>query len=171
MNLDRLVAVTASGLLLAGLYACGSRDAKSDADTAAAASTDSAPAQDVSTDAPQSSVAADPGQKPLTVADIDRWEKGMAAELEAVNAAGAKRKAAKTGDDTLSAMMAVQDQATMEIGAKAADVEGERYNLIRSTFSTAASYWRRPSAGSTPRGSRLTSAPSSGPGTRPSSSR
>ena len=140
MNLDRLVAVVASGLLLAGLYACGTRDAKSDADTTAAASEAAAPAQDVSADASQPSAAADPGQKPLTVADIDRWEKGMAAEREAVNAAGAKRKAAKTADDTMSAMMAVQDQATMETGAKAAGVDGERYNLIRSTFSTAASY-------------------------------
>jgi hypothetical protein len=64
----------------------------------------------------------------------------MAAELEAVRAGAAKRKAAKTADDTVSAMMAIQDQATLETGAKAAGVDGERYNLIRSTFSAAASY-------------------------------
>jgi hypothetical protein len=139
MNLERLVPTIATGLLLAGLYACGGRDAKSDGDPDPAASEDATPAQGASADAAPAPPA-DPGQSPLTVADIDRWAKGIAAELEAVRVAGAKRKAAKTGDDTVSAMMAVQDQATLETGATAAGVDGERYNLIRSTFSTAASY-------------------------------
>ena len=64
----------------------------------------------------------------------------MAGELEAVHAAAAKLKDAKTGDDTLTAMMGVQDMATSEAGAKAAGVDEERYKLIRSNLSAAASY-------------------------------
>ena len=64
----------------------------------------------------------------------------MAAELEAVHAAAARLKEAKTGDDTLTAMTGTQDMATLEAGAQAAGVDRERYNLIRSTFSSAASY-------------------------------
>jgi len=64
----------------------------------------------------------------------------MAAELEAVHDAAEKRKTAKTADDTVAAMMALQDMATLEAGAKAAGVNGDRYNLIRSSFSAAASY-------------------------------
>jgi hypothetical protein len=76
----------------------------------------------------------------LTVADIDRWEKGMAAELAAVRNASAKIKEAKTGEDSLSAMMGVQETATAEAGAKAAGVDVERYKVIQSTLSSAASY-------------------------------
>ena len=133
MTLHRYRSSVAACLLGAVLCGCGSPDAKANSaeDTAPAG----APANATPAAAP-----ADPAQQPLTVADIDRWATGMAAELEAVRAAAAKRQAAKTADDTVSAMMALQDQATLEAGAKAARVDGERYNLIRSTFSEAASY-------------------------------
>jgi hypothetical protein len=64
----------------------------------------------------------------------------MAAELEAVHAAAARLKQAKTADDTMTAMMGTQDMSTLEAGAQAAGVDRERYNLIRGTFSEAASY-------------------------------
>ncbi|HEX6862822.1 MAG TPA: hypothetical protein VF414_08405 [Thermoanaerobaculia bacterium] len=64
----------------------------------------------------------------------------MAAELEAVHAAATKLKEAKTADDTLTAMTTTQDMSTLEAGAQAAGVDRERYNLIRSTFSSAAGY-------------------------------
>ena len=76
----------------------------------------------------------------MSVADIDSWQKGMTAELQAVRAAGAKMKEATTSDDTLSAMMAVQEQATQEAGAKAAGIDLERYKFIRSELSAATSY-------------------------------
>lgn len=138
MTLHRLLSTVATGLLVAALYGCGAPDAKRDADQAAGAG--DAAAEAAPADAAPAAAPAEPGQKPLTVADIDRWDKGMAAELEAVQAAAAKRKAAKTADDTVAAMMAVQDMSTLETGAKAAGVDGERYNLIRSTFSAATSY-------------------------------
>jgi hypothetical protein len=140
MRLDRPFSTVGAVLLMAAFSGCGAPDAKPAAGTDAAPSEDAAPPQDASTDVAPAAAPADPRQQPMTVADIDRWERGMAAELKAVQAAGEKRKSAKTGDDTVSAMMAVQDQATLETGAKAAGVDGERYNLIRSTFSAAASY-------------------------------
>jgi hypothetical protein len=77
---------------------------------------------------------------PLTVEDIARWEKGMAAELAAVQEAGAKLMTAKTGDDTLSAMMGVQEMSTRAAGARAAGLSEERYGVVRSDLSAAASY-------------------------------
>ena len=52
------------------------------------------------------------GSAPVTVEDIERWEKGMAAELAAVQEAGAKLGSAKTGEDTLAALMGVQEMTT-----------------------------------------------------------
>jgi hypothetical protein len=76
----------------------------------------------------------------VTVPDIDSWQKGMAAELEVVRAAGTKLKEAKTADDTLSAMMGMQEMATQEAGAKAAGLELERYKFVNSELSAAVSY-------------------------------
>jgi hypothetical protein len=140
MDLDRLLRVIPAGLLVANLYGCGTRDAKPEADHQVAEAEDAAPAEDASADAAPAAAPADGGQQPLTVADIDRWDKGMAAELEAVHAAATKLKEAKTADDTLTAMTATQDMSTLEAGAQAAGVDRERYNLIRSTFSSAAGY-------------------------------
>ena len=132
--------VIPTGLLVANLYGCGTRDAKPEADHQVAEAEDATPAEDASAAAAPAAAPADDGQKPLTVADIDRWDKGMAAELEAVHAAATKLKEAKTADDTLTAMTATQDMSTLEAGAQAAGVDRERYNLIRSTFSSAAGY-------------------------------
>jgi hypothetical protein len=132
---NRLLPPIAAGVLLAGLYGCGTPDAKRDAASQDTASADAAPA-----DAAPAAAPADAGQQPLTVADIDRWAKGMVAELEAVHAAAAKLKQAKTADDTMTAMMGVQDMTTIDAGAQAAGVDRERYNLVRTTLSEAASY-------------------------------
>src|SRR5689334_12732571 len=129
MKLHRLVPTIAASLLLAGSYACDTREAKSDADADAAASQEAVPAQDASTDAAPAAAPADPGQQPVTVADIDRWSQGMAAELEAVHAAGAKLRQAKTADDSSNAMAGALDTQTLAAGAQAAGVDGERYNL------------------------------------------
>lgn len=123
--------------------ACGGRDAGEDADPSDAAAAESeAPAEGESAPA-NATPAADPSaaiDAPLTTADIDRWQKGMAGELEAVRAASAKMKSAKTGEDTLSAMMAVQEMNTIPAGAQAAGVELQRYKVVRSNLSAAASY-------------------------------
>jgi hypothetical protein len=131
----RLLPTIAAGVLLAGLYGCGTPDAKPDAASRDTANAEAAPADDAPSAAP-----AETGPQPLTVADIDRWANGMAAELEGVHAAAARLKQAKTADDTMTAMTATQDMSTLDAGAQAAGVDRERYNLIRTTLSEAASY-------------------------------
>jgi hypothetical protein len=81
-----------------------------------------------------------PGSAPLSVEDIARWEKGMAAELAAVREAGAKLAQAKSGEDTLSALMGVQEMTTTPAGARAAGLDEERYKAVRSDLSAATAY-------------------------------
>jgi len=50
---------------------------------------------------------------PLTVTDVQRWERGMEGELEAVQAAAAKMHSARSGEDSLNAMMGVQEMSTL----------------------------------------------------------
>ena len=76
----------------------------------------------------------------MTVADIDRWQKGMVGELAAVREAGKQFKAAKNSNDTLSAMMATQETSTRAAGARGAGVEENRYGTIRSTLSSVVRY-------------------------------
>jgi len=101
-------------------------DSAAAVDTATSASATPAPSPSPANNTPAS----------LTVDDIDRWQKGLDAELEAVKKAGADLKAAKTGNDTLTAMMAANDMSTRAAGAKAAGVDEERYQLIRTTLSS-----------------------------------
>ena len=119
------------------LTACGGERPGREEEPAAEAEAEAAPGPD------QPAAPAGPqpaGEVPLAVEDIDRWQKGMAAELEAVQAAGQKLESAATGEDTLSAMMGVQEMATLDAGAAAAGVDRERYRAIRSDLSAAASY-------------------------------
>jgi hypothetical protein len=91
-------------------------------------------------DAPKDDSAADPTSAPLSVGDIERWEKGMAAELAAVRGSGAKLASARTGEDTLSALMGVQEMTTTAVGAEAAGVDQERYQTVRSNLAAAVAY-------------------------------
>jgi hypothetical protein len=137
MNPDRLsrVAIAMAGALV---IACGGKDA-SRADSADPADPPDSVAE---TPAPAatSPTPSNPDAAPLSAEDIDRWQRGMTAELEAVHQAAAKLKNARTGEDTLSSMMAMQEMSTLSAGAKAAGVGEERYKRIRSDLSAAASY-------------------------------
>lgn len=82
----------------------------------------------------------DPISAPLTTEDIDRWEKGIAGELKAVQEAGTRMKTARTNEDTLNAMMGVQEMNTYAAGAQAAGMEQERYKFVRSNLSAVTSY-------------------------------
>ena len=119
--------------LLAGLLlACGG--ARDDEPSADATPDTAAVAPAVGAEAP----AAGPTDAPVTAEDISRWQKGMVAELAAVKDAGARLKEARTGEDTLSAMMGVQEMTTTKVGAEAAGVDLERYKAIRSDLSAVA---------------------------------
>lgn len=113
------------------------------ADTTAAAQDTASGAEQDTASAPTATpvgAASQPGaatSAPLSVADIDRWQRGMTAELEAVKEAGAKLASAKTGEDSVNAMFAANDMGTRPAGAKAAGVDEERYQFIRTTLSSA----------------------------------
>ena len=64
----------------------------------------------------------------------------MAAELAAVQEAGTKLKSAKSGEDTLSALMGVQEMTTTPVGAEAAGMDQERYKTVRSNLAAAVAY-------------------------------
>jgi hypothetical protein len=129
----------ASALLAAALVAgCGKKESDN-ADTASEAESapeDSAAASTSAAAAPS----ANPITAPLTKDDIDRWEKGMAGELKAVEEAEAKMKTARTNADTLNAMMGVQEMNTVAAGAQAAGLEQERYKFVRSSLSAVTNY-------------------------------
>ena len=121
-------------ILLAG---CGRKDA--DPDASAETSSEEAPASNEDA-ATSTQPAENPVRAPLTSADIDRWDKGMAGELKAIQDAAQKIKTARSGADTLNAMMGVQEMATIGAGAQAAGLEQERYKFVRSNLSAVVAY-------------------------------
>jgi hypothetical protein len=122
-------------LLVGLLVGCGGGDSAKDDATADPA------AEETQSEAPaEAAPPANPSNTPLAVEDIDRWAKGMEAERKAVEEAGTKLKDAKTGEDTLNAMMGVQEMTTVEPGAAAAGLDRERYLFVRTNLSAAASY-------------------------------
>jgi hypothetical protein len=137
--IDRLPRAALACVLAFTLTACGDGGDSRSEEAAPPAEAD-AGADTGSEAAPPASDASAGSMQPVTVPDIDSWKKGMAAELEAVRAAGTKLKEAKTGDDTLSAMMGMQEMATQEVGAKAAGLDLERYKFVNSELSAAVSY-------------------------------
>lgn len=130
--------VLSSHLLLVSLaLGCGGK-----ADSNTAGDTEENVMADSASGSPEQAQTAtgNPAVAPITTADIERWDKGMAGELKAVQEAAAKMKSAKSGEDTLSAMMGVQETATMGAGATAAGLDLERYKFVRSNLSAAVSY-------------------------------
>lgn len=131
-SLRRTLPALAVAALVAG---CGkdrkaddSSDTATQADTAAAA-----PAPAAQTSAASTSSGA---PAPLAVEDIDRWQRGMEAELQAVQDAGQRLKRARTGADSLEAVGGALDMATRAAGARAAGVDEARYGFIQSTLSS-----------------------------------
>ena len=121
--------------------ACGTKDKTDDAaeDTTAAAQEDSAASGSASVPA----VAVAPAQNTsasLAVADIERWQRGMEAELKAVHDAGAKLKSAKSAADSANVVFAVNEMETRDAGASAAGLDPERYQFVRTALSAAVGY-------------------------------
>lgn len=118
-------------LVIAALSAgCSSGD-----QTDAAATDSAAIADSTATVASAPAPSVESSQAPLAVADIDRWQKGMEAELEAVREAGVQLRNAKTSTDSLNALAATNEMSTRAAGARAAGVDEERYQRIRTTLS------------------------------------
>jgi len=126
-------AIVCASLLLPFVWSCGGRGESSDsavADTTAAVQ----PASDDSAAAAPTAAAT---QAPLVPSDIDVFERGLRAELEAVNKAIADKAVAKTTSDTLSAMTASMEQQTAEAGARAAGVAADRHRTVVNAISNA----------------------------------
>lgn len=137
MPRDRRFQAVACALAVV-FWSCGGKDAQPDT-----IATDSAPetAETQPTTSEEVQAAAgNPVVAPLTVDDIGRWEKGMAGELKAVQEAAAKMKTARTDEDSLSAMLGVQEMNTLAAGAQAAGLDPERYKFVRSNLSSVAGY-------------------------------
>lgn len=133
MNLHRVAPALVLATLLA---ACG----KSEAPEESAAPAQPAPeaTQAPAAAAPAASAAATPARREATVEDIERWQRGMAAEKKAVQDAAAKLAEAK-GDEAakLAALGASLESSTIDAGAAAAGLDRDGYRRIRSTLSDA----------------------------------
>jgi predicted small lipoprotein YifL len=75
----------------------------------------------------------------MSVEDIDRWQRGLEAELKAVQEAAAKLSEAKDDGQKLEALTAATEMSTIDVGATAAGVDRDRYRRIRNTMSNAVS--------------------------------
>ena len=67
----------------------------------------------------------------FTEADLDKFERGLRQEVEAVKAAQAKAGSAKTAEERGAAIQAQWDSSTIPLGAKAATLTAARYREIR----------------------------------------
>jgi len=76
----------------------------------------------------------------MTVSDIDRWQRGMDAELAAVRELGTKLKTARNSTDTMSVIFGVDETATRARGARAVGLDENRCGLVRSTLSSVVRY-------------------------------
>lgn len=130
MNLHRV----APALVLASLLAaCGKSEAPEEPAAPAQAAPEATPAPAAAAPTP-----AAPARREATVEDIERWQRGMAAEKKAVQDAAAKLAEAK-GDEAakLAALSASLESSTIDAGAAAAGLDRDGYRRIRSTLSDA----------------------------------
>jgi hypothetical protein len=122
-----------AALLLAG---CGGNDAETRTADETASAEEGVAQPEPRAPAQSAEPAGNATTAPLTTDDIARWEKGLDAEMQAVQEAGTRLKTARTGEDTLNVMMGVQEMNTVEAGARAAGLDPERYKFVRSSLSS-----------------------------------
>ena len=115
--------------------ACGGNDSETSTADESASAEAAAPQPETAPAEQPSAPDANAVTAPLTRDDIARWEKGIEGEMDAVRQAATKLQNARTGEDTIAAMMGVQEMATLEAGAGAAGLEPERYKFVRSNLS------------------------------------
>jgi len=137
MRMTRSRSISLAFLSLVAVAACGhSRDAATDSTAAATDSTPPATAPSTSAAVTPASSSAASTDAPITVADIDAWQKGMTAELTAVQDAGTARQNAKNATDTLNAMFGANDMSTRPAGAKGAGMSEARYQYVSNKLSS-----------------------------------
>jgi hypothetical protein len=133
-----IVLATLSAALIAG---CGRKNGNAATSDTGVAPSDStavapAPAPAATTAATTPSSGTNSAASSLTADDIDRWQHGMDAELKAVQDAGVQLRNAKTATDSMNAVLAANETSTRPIGARAAGVTEQQYQLLSSTLSS-----------------------------------
>ena len=118
---------------LIGMTGCG----RDDADTAP--EPDQNDAVNVPETAQPAPAPASSNTAEVSVDDIDRWQRGMQAELASVQEAATKLANAKDENEKLEALHAATEMGTLEAGASAAGVDPDRYRRLRNHFSGAVS--------------------------------
>lgn len=121
--------------LAAVLAACGNK-----ADEEAQAPEPQEQAAPAAQPAPAPVANTNPERREPGVEDIERWQRGIAAEKKAVQDAAAKLAEAK-GDEQakLEALSAALEMNTLDAGAAAAGVDRDAYRRIKSVVSDAVS--------------------------------
>ena len=129
MLAGRFTVVAISIVLSAG---CSKSDAAVNADSASAGRTEPA-STSITNAAP--TPPSNGNSTAVTVDEIDKWQLGLTAELKAVQEAQSRLGAAKSGKDSLDAMMAATEISTLGVGAQAAGLDDQRYGFVRSRLS------------------------------------
>ncbi|HEX2190008.1 MAG TPA: hypothetical protein VHG51_13970 [Longimicrobiaceae bacterium] len=124
-------------LALALLLAAGCGGESPDTSAEDSASAEEAVVVDAASQEAAPPASADPSSAPLAAADIDRWQRGMEAEIQAIREAGTLASA-RTGEDSLKVLSAATESSTLAAGARAAGVDQERYRFIKGRLSSLA---------------------------------
>ena len=119
------------------LVGCSKKAADGSTGDSVAAHADTAASRPATGATPNTANAA-PTAASLGADDIDRWQRGMDAELKAVQDAGTQLKNAKNSTDSLNAVFAANETSTRAAGATAAGIDEQRYQLIANTLATLA---------------------------------
>ena len=113
------------------LGACGGgSDAADDSATAADSAVAAAPAASAAS-------AGAPGDAPITEADLDAYAGALTAEVALLQEAVQQRQAARTGEDTLSAMMAATEMQSVPAAAEKAGIDPDRYRALDNALGRA----------------------------------
>ena len=114
--------------LLAVTVACsGGDDAAADSLAAATDAAETAAAATAAAPAAQT-------EAELGAADVDAYERGLAAEVEVLREAVERRAGARTGEDTLSAIMAATEMQSVPAAAERAGLDVDRYRRLENAF-------------------------------------
>jgi hypothetical protein len=140
-----IIRVLSSVVFTATLLGCGEKEADTASTDSALAGESAAMVEEAETTSTASASTpsnqpSDASSRPATVEDIDRWQKGMAGEREALEAVAAKMKQAKTTTDKLTILEEAHELSTAAAGAQAAGLDEGRYNFIRAKLSGVVAY-------------------------------
>lgn len=137
LRMNRYTKLSMISLLALLLLACGKPDAPEEAEagTEEAAAVEAQPAPVAAPAAPAVSE-----RRELALEDIDRWQRGIAAEKKAVQEAAARLSTSKEDAAKLEALHAATETSTLDAGAQAAGLDRDTYRRIRLTLSSAVSH-------------------------------